>query len=652
MAAFIPPLWSDLRRGSKLHAPSELLHGSVKEGNGQGSVELGTSASYLLFGGKNLLIPATLSPVAFRSGGTLTQSGPILCPTGFNNVTLTNENNNGDNGFYPSLFQVSRDNPYISDQMDAFAVDYFPYHTEEHGGVLTGDTVSYLPISVAHLGVDGYHVHHYGDDWYYRVHISPNPVDVGSVLSAQSHAIEVWNAWLTPSLLSSLVSDGADGLTLTGPVAEPTTFQANEFRVYTLVVSLDGPATINAGFTFYFPSQTTRLAMTGLRVVVFPIAPNWVNPVVERLEWFTEVLEMRDGSEQRIRHRQNPRQSVEFEILAIGDVANRVGNLLFSWLGRQWGLPLWFHMQQITVSASGNTVTCPTAGYEFQVGGYLFLYTSVESYETAQIASITGSTLTTVLPLTSTWLPGTWVMPLRFSRVKDDITLSHINGEVTTGIVRFHSEQTLAVTSTAWPTTYLGLPVLETEPNRVSNMTEQWSRRVSEIDAGVGQSYRVDQGSYSKAVRAHEFVALNRAQITAHRNLLYYMQGRWKEFWSPTFNRDIRVVEDVLVGQTWLTVKSMQYTSLVDVNAMRKHVRIRLMTGQVYYRAITAADDLNTPAGTEKLTLDSSLPVAFPAGYAVVSFMTLCRSDADTVEINWRTPTVADTTSQLKGVIA
>jgi hypothetical protein len=544
---------------------------------------------------------------------------------------------------------------YLSDDLDTYASNGWPPGCSAIDAGEVGATFSSnVPVSSATFAItSGHRAHAYMDDYYYRVHISPNPIDFGSVLSAQTRSVEVWNAWTTEQLLSAVTPDGASGVNLVGPEAPPTTFAANEFRLYSLVVDLDGPVTINAGFTFEFPSQTTRLALSGSRVTVFPIAPNWKTPVLERLEWLTDLLEMRDGSEQRIRLRQNPRQSIEYEILAIGNTVNLLQSLLFGWQGRTWALPLWFHAQQLTtgVTANATTLPCVTAGYEFQQDGYVMLYLSETIYEVVRIAAISGSSLTSVVEVSRFWPAGSWIIPIRMSRIKDDITLQYINGEVATCVVRFWSEQTLAIPST-WAAGYLGKPVLEVEPNRVSNMAEQWTRKTTLMDNGVGPSYTVDKLDFSKTIRSHTFTALNRTQIKTYRNLFYYAQGRWKEFWSPTYNRDMRLTEDVHATQDWLVINSIQYSTMVNSHSMRRHIRLALNTGQVYYRRIESSDDVNTPSGTEKLFLDAALPVEFSANAVVISFMTLSRMDTDTLEISWRTLTVADTTAQIKGVLA
>ena len=45
---------------------------------------------------------------------------------------------------------------------------------------------------------------------------------------------------------------------------------------------------------------------------LFPLAPNWIRPVVERLEWLTDVIEGYDATEERTPLRTLPRRSLEY----------------------------------------------------------------------------------------------------------------------------------------------------------------------------------------------------------------------------------------------------------------------------------------------------------------------------------------------------
>ena len=95
------------------------------------------------------------------------------------------------------------------------------------------------PVDVASRAAAGVRQGSFFDDWYNRIHLAPTALDVGNLVSAQTHQIEVWNAYRTPQQLAAITAQGNDGLTLTGPAAPPTTYAPLEARIYTLSVDQD-----------------------------------------------------------------------------------------------------------------------------------------------------------------------------------------------------------------------------------------------------------------------------------------------------------------------------------------------------------------------------------------------------------------------------
>lgn len=92
----------------------------------------------------------------------------------------------------------------------------------------------------------------FGADYYNRVHIVPDSLNVGNLLSTQTRPVEVWNAHRSTKLLSGISQSGTDGMTLIEPYAAPTTFGVFESRTYTLQVGTAGSPVIDAAYVFAF----------------------------------------------------------------------------------------------------------------------------------------------------------------------------------------------------------------------------------------------------------------------------------------------------------------------------------------------------------------------------------------------------------------
>jgi hypothetical protein len=84
-------------------------------------------------------------------------------------------------------------------------------------------------------------------------------------MSVQTCEVEVWNAWFKPNALTDIGATQAEGMTLAGPVAPPTTFGPLESRLYVLSVTPNGPPVVNTAFRFEFDLDAPVLRAIGRR---------------------------------------------------------------------------------------------------------------------------------------------------------------------------------------------------------------------------------------------------------------------------------------------------------------------------------------------------------------------------------------------------
>src|SRR5690606_35328247 len=90
-------------------------------------------------------------------------------------------------------------------------------------------------------------------------------IDLGNTMSVQTREVEVWNAWFKPNALTDIGATQAEGMTLAGPVAPPTTFGPLESRLYALSVTPNGPPVVNTAFRFEFDLDAPVLRAIGRR---------------------------------------------------------------------------------------------------------------------------------------------------------------------------------------------------------------------------------------------------------------------------------------------------------------------------------------------------------------------------------------------------
>jgi len=503
------------------------------------------------------------------------------------------------------------------------------------------------------LTVYGTLVSSFFDDYYNRIHVYPNPLDFGYIASDSERSFQVWNAYLIPQYLESLTVTGAEGITISGGPVSDIWFKGLEAINYTLSTGVNGPASSNATYQFTFTGVSVPvLVATGTRVIIFPFAANWRSSVLERLDWMTSVTEFRNGGEERARMRQNPRQTLEFEVLVHHDDFQLLASLLFGWQGRAWGVPLWPQGQRLTFSylAGSSVFSLNTVGYEYQVGGNIIFYSTPTRYEVLTISAVSETSVTTSTGLLNNWSAHSLVFPLRIAFLQGSPVVRKITGEVAVGTVQFKSQQHLLGASD-WPATYKSLPVLELDPQRKEHVEETWNRRTAELDYQVGQARVFDKDDFSTPVRSAQYWGINRTKLAALRSVFNYAQGMWKPFWAPTFDRDLRLVQTINQGGAVMIVMLVQFTRYAWPHPYRKHIRIQLKSGEILYREVAGADDVNSPVNTETLTVTEAFPNQIsPSEVHMISFMPLARLASDSIEIGWETMTVANTTLPIRPV--
>ena len=166
-----------------------------------------------------------------------------------------------------------------------------PYVARDGHGQIAGTRTDTQPVTENALPAAGALAPNFGADWYDRIHVIPGRLALGNVISNLTRQIEVWNAWGSARMLSSVAASGTTGgITLAGQPAPPLGFGPLQSRLYTLTVSTAGDPVIDAGYAFDFGAERPLLSVTGRRIVVWSFRPDWSAGVTERLTWLTDVL--------------------------------------------------------------------------------------------------------------------------------------------------------------------------------------------------------------------------------------------------------------------------------------------------------------------------------------------------------------------------
>lgn len=528
-------------------------------------------------------------------------------------------------------------NPVLADDIEAFTES--PY---EAAAVLSSSPQAAVrdafrtPHGVGY-GRIGTQVNAFSDDFYHRIHVLPAKLALGNVASAQTRAIVLWNAHLDRgvTLDSALLLDG-EGLTATGTAPLPLDFQPMEEQLYTLTIADEGPPAVAATLTFTFDGfAPITVAISGTRINAWPVPADWTQPVEEALTWLTDVQHALDGSPTRMPLRAAPRRSFEFGIVEDRRERRILENLVFDWSARIWALPIFtdITLLQSPLAASADRVAIDTTGLDFAVGSLAMLWASAERYDLIEVASIAPNEVVFARTFDRAWPAGTRIYPCRKARMVETPTLRRKNDRVVTGRVRFECDEPCDWPAAAPATMYRGYPVLETRPEESDDPSATFARVLVVTDGEVGLIEVDDFSGLVYSRQSFAWLLQGRAARTAHRSLLYWLEGRTRALWVPTWTDDIQMVEPVTSSGQVLVVAAAGIARSLRQQAGRRHARIELSDGSVFHREVRTSTDLGD--GREQITIDAAFGrTVAPGDVQRFCWMALCVLESDRIEIS------------------
>lgn len=492
------------------------------------------------------------------------------------------------------------------------------------------------PVAMSGLRRDGYVLGSYYNDFYFRIYITPGRLDLGNVVTAQTRSITVWNAWPDQSQsLTTLQMIDADGITVTGEGALPLAFNPLQQRTWQINVDTSGPPVIDATLSWLFVGlDPVEATITGNRLIAWMIAPDWANNLTESLAWLTDVQNAVDGSQLRQPCLPVPRREWEFTAIAEGAERRIVENALFDWSSRKWALPVWVDVTWLksTIPAGTSVIAMDTTGLDFVEGGLVILYTSASSYELGEILTLTTASITLKQPTVNAWGKGARLLPCRTATLTDFPTLRRKSDQQIQTQVRFQAAEDCEWPAIAPAALYLGIPVLETRSNEPEDLAAAYGRQIVTIDNDIGAPTIDDFSDLTWPTQPFYWLVQGRADRAALRSLLYWLQGRGNTLWLPSGNDDVNLLDTINSGVAAMSVAWAGIARHLHSQPGRRHLRIELLSGAVYYRKVISSAEVDDQ--TEQLAIDSALGVTVaPAQVRKISWMMLATLNSDRMEI-------------------
>nr|DAR00019.1 MAG TPA: hypothetical protein [Caudoviricetes sp.] len=531
------------------------------------------------------------------------------------------------------------DNPNLTADHWAFAwvnqFDPSPYASDtQRAGQST--LVTHWPVQANGRGIEAQQAGAWLYDYYYRIHISPQRLDLGNVVSAQTQEVFLWNAFLEPRTLVDI--GGTDeGVLLSGQPDPPLLFPALKELTWQLTVTPDGQPVLDTVVTWEFDNgREAALRITANRIIAWTFVPDWGDGIEETLTASTDIMQSESAVSQRRQLRLTPRREFSGPMYAEGRERQLLDLALFGWSDRIWSIPIWPDIQLLDagIAADVNFIPCSTQHLDFRAGGLAMLrgedaFTS----ETVEILEVLPNGLQLKRNTQQAWPAGTRLYPARAAQLLEEPSLSKLTDRLIEATVQF-----LVVEDCDWPewlpaTLYRGRPVWDRRPDDTESLTHSAQRLRSTLDSGFAQPLITDTARRALQLLGQRHLDLGREARALVRSFIYGMRGRQKVVWVPSHMDDLTIVASASAVATTIDVANIGYTRFSNGKAGRRDIRIELWSGAVLMRRITGAIELDSQ--TERLALDSALGIDLqPGDVARVSWLNLCRFEADAQRID------------------
>ncbi len=365
-------------------------------------------------------------------------------------------------------------------------------------------------------------------------------------------------------------------------------------------------------------------------IPVWTIRPNWKEGITERLEWLTDVIPSSIGVEQRRSVRLSPRRSFEINFDPY-DRERSYFDLILQRLGSvTWLLPVWHDQARLRVGSVGgsNRLNFDNTNREFVVGDYAILLKDAFTWEAVLVQAQDVNGITLSVPLEDAWPVGASLFPLVPVTLDPASRLTARSSRIGSSTMLFTVDG-----PNDWPAltpgagaSYAGEPVIVRPPNRSADVSADYSRLAFERDGRLGRRRRFDNANRAFTVQSHSWVLHGRAAQADFRSTLYWLRGRQRAVWLPSFNDDIRTSRVAVAGTNNLDVERIGLT-YVGLTPGREVI---LLDGLVY-----RATSIGPPqsAQEDRLKLSGVLGQNIPKGRSG-SFLTHARLAQDTLELN------------------
>lgn len=528
------------------------------------------------------------------------------------------------------------------------SIDY-----DNHGSATTGEievlspgaSTFVLPTVSPDLTNTGYIAGSYRDVFYDRILIEPVFIDFGSVLSVQQQDILIFNAYLADRTLYNItLNDFDDNTTFVGDTT-PTDYLPLEEKTHSIIIAPDGPPNIEASIDYDWESTSDdiRVNFIGTRIVLLRIT--FRSGVKESLIWLTNVMESRNGIEQRVRHRDAPRQQFAVQAYLNKDDRNLVENIMYGRRGTTFAIPVWTESREGSSITSEDTIINVNTLYgDFRLDGLALIWESSRKFHAFQVDAITDTTITTDRGVPNDY-DNPIIMPVRTARFLNNPTRNATGYDgIFSGVLEVTDN--IKLDTTASDTQFNSKDFYDDEPlmKGTVGVPDKYNTRIDLLDYETGVINLVSPWNYNRVTRQFELVLDGLEEIWNFRLWLHRRAGKLVPFYMPSFENNLTILDRGILTDS-LTCRNDEYSGQAS---SRENMAFRRSDDTWHLKTVISS--AVNPNNQDAIVLDSALGFDYEE-LEFASYMGLKRLSSDKFELTWLSNNVALVTVSITEIL-
>lgn len=515
-----------------------------------------------------------------------------------------------------------------------------------------------LPIEVVHQSMTSL-MNEVAFGAFYRRFIFDNTnMSLGFVTADKLIDFKIFNGFFEAKILKEIRFNNLSGVSVeTADGSTRVSINPLRTAILKIKVSGKGSAKIDGSMELIFERmQSITIHVTGSRVLLWNIPPNWKNSVRETFMYKTDVITSYNKKEQRRSLITQPRRGVAYEALMSKQLLMAVRNTLYGWHNRPYLIPLWWYLFTLKKSAlrGDNTIVISdiSGTDSIQESTRLVIWRGAFETELLTVKSVSGNTITLLTPLENDYHAGVEIYPVTDVMVDSNLTIQNLTSEVST------SDITASILGVSAPLknmrtdsqkiiTFNGVEVLTERPNWQSSIEELYESDAESVDYGYGGVAYFNRGTPTLLTRTATFLSKTRQQTEWWRRFIHRQRGQLKSFLVPTNTKDVVLAKGAGKGTKEFLMEDYYLSSIVNNSKERKILGIRIY-GKDYFFTI---QKIETSDGLARVVVEEEIPITMPKqDVAFINFLQRMRFASDEIEIEHITSEIAQLTLKFKQV--